>query len=79
MRGLLFFQGVYHISSYISITYFLTNEMNSYKCFLVNLFFVLFILLIKNYKYIVDEDYVDIKNSLLLSFSTIITNSFLYT
>ena len=42
------------------------------------LFLFLFILLIKNYKYIVDEDYSDIKNSLLLSFQPLSIIIFIY-
>ena len=54
----------YHIFQLLT----LTNENEFLQMFSSKLFLFLFILLIKNYKYIVDEDYIDIKNSLLLSF-----------
>ena len=56
----------------------LTNENEFLQMFSSKLFLFLFILLIKNYKYIVDEDYIDIKNSLLLSFQPLSIILFIY-
>ena len=67
-----------------SITYHIfqlltsTNENEFLQMFSSKLFLFLFILLIKNYKYIVDEDYIDIKNSLLLSFQPLSIILFIY-
>ena len=56
----------------------LTNENEFLQMFSSKLFLFLFILLIKNYKYIIDEDYIDIKNSLLLSFQPLSIILFIY-
>ena len=64
----------YHIFQLLT----LTNENEFLQMFSSKLFLFLFILLIKNYKYIVDEDYIDIKNSLLLSFQPLSIILFIY-
>ena len=64
----------YHIFQLLA----LPNEIEIFQMFSSKLFLFLFILLIKNYKSIIDEDYIDIKNSLLLSFQPLSILIFIY-
>ena len=64
----------YHIFQLLA----LPNEIEIFQMFSSKLFLFLFILLIKNYKSIIDEDYIDIKNSLLLSFQPLSIIIFIY-
>ena len=67
-----------------SITYHLfqlfplANENELLQMFFSKLVLFLFIFLIKKYKYIIDEDYIDFKNSLLLSFQPLSIIIFIY-
>ena len=67
-----------------SITYHLfqlfplANENELLQMFFSKFVLFLFIFLIKKYKYIIDEDYIDFKNSLLLSFQPLSIIIFIY-
>lgn len=67
-----------------SITYHLfqlfplANEKELLQMFFSKFVLFLFIFLIKKYKYIIDEDYIDFKNSLLLSFQPLSIIIFIY-
>ena len=56
----------------------LANENELLQMFFSKFVLFLFILLIKKYKYIIDEDYIDFKNSLLLSFQPLSIIIFIY-
>ena len=67
-----------------SITYHLfqlfplANENELLQMFFSKFVLLLLIFLIKNYKYIIDEDYIDLKDSLLLSFQPLSIIIFIY-
>ena len=56
----------------------LANENELLQMFFSKFVLFLFIFLIKKYKYIIDEDYIDFKNSLLLSFQPLSIIIFIY-
>ncbi len=56
----------------------LANENELLQMFFSKFVLFLFIFLIKKYKYIIDEDYIDLKDSLLLSFQPLSIIIFIY-
>ena len=56
----------------------LANENELLQMFFSKFVLFLFLFLIKKYKYIIDEDYIDFKNSLLLSFQPLSIIIFIY-